>query len=114
MSDTKNKIFALHPPESDYLHETYIGRTHARVGKLTHNHSSTSYLGILSVPLSMTSANAEEIAKAAKSSFESAQLIPSSERINALHAIKAELDSRKGEILAANKEDLQVGIAAED
>lgn len=107
MSDTKNKIFALHPPESDYLHETYIGRTHARVGKLTHNHSSTSYLGILSVPLSMTSANAEEIAKAAKSSFESAQLIPSSERINALHAIKAELDSRKGEILAANKEDLQ-------
>lgn len=52
----------------------------------------------------------EEIAKAAKLSFESVQLIPSSERINALHAIKAELDSQKEEILAANKDDLRVGI----
>jgi glutamate-5-semialdehyde dehydrogenase len=57
----------------------------------------------------MTSVNAEDIAKAAKISFESAQLVPSSERINALHTIKAELDSRKEEILAANKEDLRVG-----
>lgn len=55
--------------------------------------------------------NAEEIAKAAKISFENAQLIPSSDRINALHAIKAELDSRKEEILAANKNDLRVGTA---
>jgi glutamate-5-semialdehyde dehydrogenase len=52
----------------------------------------------------------ERIAKAAKLSFESAQLIPSSERINALHAIKAELDFRKEEILAANKNDLRVGL----
>jgi glutamate-5-semialdehyde dehydrogenase len=59
----------------------------------------------------MTSVNAEEIAKVAKISFESAQLIPSSERINALHAIKTELDSRKGEILAANKDDLRVGTS---
>lgn len=50
----------------------------------------------------------EEIAKAAKAAFEASQLIPSAERINALHAIKAELDARKDEILAANREDIQV------
>lgn len=62
-----------------------------------------------SVPsVNMTSVNAQEIARTAKVSFEGAQLIPSSERIDALHAIKAELDLRKGEILTANKEDLQV------
>jgi len=59
----------------------------------------------------MTTVDVVEIAKAAKKSFESAQLIPSSERINALHAIKATLDSRKGEILAVNREDLWVGLA---
>ena len=62
----------------------------------------------------MTSVNAEEIAKVAKISFESAQLIPSSERINALYAINSELDSRKGEILAANKDDIRVGTAEHD
>lgn len=52
--------------------------------------------------------SSEEIAKAAKVAFEASQLIPSAERIRALHAIKAELDKRKDEILAANREDLQV------
>ncbi|KAF9446200.1 glutamate-5-semialdehyde dehydrogenase [Macrolepiota fuliginosa MF-IS2] len=51
--------------------------------------------------------SAEEIAKAAKAAFEASQLIPSEERIVALHAIKRELEARKDEILTANKEDLQ-------
>jgi hypothetical protein len=58
--------------------------------------------------VNMSSVDAHEIAKTAKVSFEGTQLIPSSERIGALHAIKAELDFRRGEILAANKEDLKV------
>lgn len=51
---------------------------------------------------------AEEIARAAKTAFESSQLIPVVERINALNQIKKELDANKAEILAANREDLQV------
>ncbi|KAF8637608.1 hypothetical protein AX17_002677 [Amanita inopinata Kibby_2008] len=54
----------------------------------------------------MTS-HAVDIAKAAKSAFEASQLIDSSERVKALHAIRSELQSRKTEILAANVEDLQ-------
>lgn len=52
--------------------------------------------------------SAEDIAKAAKAAFEASQLIPSEERIVALHAIKRELEAKKDEILAANREDLQV------
>jgi glutamate-5-semialdehyde dehydrogenase len=52
--------------------------------------------------------NPEAIAKAAKTAFEASQLIPSSERINALHAIAKVLGTKKDAILAANKEDLQV------
>ncbi|KAF8661289.1 hypothetical protein AX16_001388 [Volvariella volvacea WC 439] len=51
--------------------------------------------------------NAEDIAKAAKTAFEQSQLVPSDERIKALHAIRNELANLKNEILAANKEDLQ-------
>jgi gamma-glutamyl phosphate reductase len=51
---------------------------------------------------------ASDIAKAAKQAFEASQLIPSSERINALNAIKHQLHATKYEILAANREDLQV------
>lgn len=56
----------------------------------------------------MTSSASEEIASAAKAAFEASQLIPSQERINALQAIKAELESRKDQILAANRQDLEV------
>lgn len=49
-----------------------------------------------------------EIAKAAKAAFEASQLIDSSERVQALHLIKGELEELKDEILAANKEDLEV------
>lgn len=49
-----------------------------------------------------------EIAKAAKAAFEASQLIDSSERVQALHLIKGELEEHKDEILAANKEDLEV------
>jgi len=51
---------------------------------------------------------AEDIAKEAKTAFVASQLIPVSERINALHAIKEELNANKAEILAANREDVQV------
>lgn len=51
---------------------------------------------------------ASDIAKAAKNAFEASQLIPSSERINALNAIKKELYANKEIILAANREDLEV------
>lgn len=51
---------------------------------------------------------AEDIAKAAKAAFEASQLIPSGERVVALNAIKRELEAKKDEILAANREDLQV------
>jgi glutamate-5-semialdehyde dehydrogenase len=56
----------------------------------------------------MSAPSAETIAKTAKAAFEAAQLIPSSERNCALHAIKAALESVKSEILAANKVDLNV------
>lgn len=55
-----------------------------------------------------TKATSENVAKIAKAAFESSQLTPSSERIHALNAIRAELDARKTTVLAANREDLQV------
>ncbi|RXW23046.1 hypothetical protein EST38_g2821 [Candolleomyces aberdarensis] len=55
--------------------------------------------------------SAEEIARAAKSAFEKSQLVPGSERVNALHAIRRELESQKDEILAANAEDVKAAQA---
>ena len=52
--------------------------------------------------------SALEIARAAKAAFEASQLIASSERIIALNVIKDELTANKGEILAANRQDLEV------
>jgi glutamate-5-semialdehyde dehydrogenase len=60
---------------------------------------------------SSTSSSASDIAKAAKQAFEASQLIPSSERINALNGIKRELDVSKQDILAANRDDLEVRVA---
>ncbi|TBU46760.1 gamma-glutamyl phosphate reductase [Dichomitus squalens] len=51
--------------------------------------------------------DATEIAKAAKTAFETSQLIPSSERVQALHEIRRELEAAKDEILAANRQDLE-------
>jgi glutamate-5-semialdehyde dehydrogenase len=56
----------------------------------------------------MSASSAELIAKTAKAAFEAAQLIPSSERIRALNAIKAALELAKSDILAANQVDLDV------
>lgn len=57
----------------------------------------------------MSSQNpAEDIAKAAKAAFEASQLIPPSERVKALYAIRAELETAKEDVLAANRKDLQV------
>ena len=55
----------------------------------------------------MTS-SAETIAKEAKAAFSASQMLPTSERILALDAIKAELEAKKDSILAANREDLKV------
>lgn len=52
--------------------------------------------------------SALEIARAAKAAFEASQLIASSERIIALNVIKDELTANKEEILAANRQDLEV------
>jgi glutamate-5-semialdehyde dehydrogenase len=57
---------------------------------------------------SQPNTNAQVIAKAAKAAFEESQLIPSSERINALHEIRKALEDSKTEILQANQEDLKV------
>ncbi|OBZ66790.1 putative gamma-glutamyl phosphate reductase [Grifola frondosa] len=57
----------------------------------------------------MASQNSQAIAvaKAAKAAFEASQLIPSSERVKALHEIRRELESAKDEILVANRKDLE-------
>jgi glutamate-5-semialdehyde dehydrogenase len=52
----------------------------------------------------------ENIALAARKAYQASQLIPSSERINALHAIKTALEASKEQILAANKLDVDVRI----
>lgn len=54
--------------------------------------------------------SAVDIAKTAKAAFEASQLIPSDQRVIALHAIKQALEAKKEDILSANKEDLQVGF----
>ena len=51
-----------------------------------------------------------KIAKAAKAAFQQSQLIPSSERVEALRYIRKELEAAKDEILAANAEDVKVRI----
>ena len=54
--------------------------------------------------------DATSIAKAAKAAFEASQLIPPSERVQALSEIRKELEVAKDAILAANKLDLEVRI----
>ncbi|KAG6893117.1 hypothetical protein C0992_011233, partial [Termitomyces sp. T32_za158] len=58
--------------------------------------------------------NAETIARVAKEAFEASQLTSSSERVDALHAIRSELESRREAIMSANKEDLQAAQAEVD
>ncbi len=55
-----------------------------------------------------------DIARAAKAAFEKSQLIPSSERIDALSEIKRQLESMKDAVLAANAEDLRVSSTPTD
>lgn len=62
----------------------------------------------------MSSSTAQDIARGAKAAFEQSQLVPAAERINALQAIKRELDALKDEILAANAEDLKAAQAEVD
>ena len=58
-------------------------------------------------PIIMSS-SAETIAKEARAAFSASQMLPTSERILALDAIKAELEAKKDSILAANQGDLKV------
>lgn len=60
--------------------------------------------------ISQEPTSAKLIAKAAKTAFEASQLIPSSERVSALHEIKKELENAKEKILEANKRDLEVRL----
>jgi len=49
-----------------------------------------------------------DIAKAARAAFEASQLIDSSERVKALHAIHSELELQKTAVLEANRLDMEV------
>jgi hypothetical protein len=51
-----------------------------------------------------------DIAKAAKAAFQASQLVPSSERIIALEEIVRQLEAAKDDILAANREDVEVCV----
>ncbi|KAK7445384.1 glutamate-5-semialdehyde dehydrogenase [Stygiomarasmius scandens] len=62
----------------------------------------------------MSESNAHEIARAAKSAFEGSQLVPTSERVKALHEIRNALEANKTQILEANKHDLQAAKAEVD
>ncbi|KAJ3745431.1 gamma-glutamyl phosphate reductase [Lentinula detonsa] len=55
----------------------------------------------------MSTFNAHDIASAAKTAFQEAQLISSYERVVALHEIRKSLEASKTEILLANEEDLK-------
>ena len=57
--------------------------------------------------------DSEEIARLAKTAFQDSQLLPSSERISALLAIRSQLELRKSDILAANIEDLKVCVCVQ-
>jgi glutamate-5-semialdehyde dehydrogenase len=61
----------------------------------------------------MPSSTAQDIARAAKAAFEQSQLIPTSERIAALHEIRRRLEASKDKILGANKDDLEVNTSAD-
>lgn len=52
--------------------------------------------------------HAEGIAKASRAAFQASQLVEVSERVNALHAIREELESQKDSILEANRLDMEV------
>ena len=51
---------------------------------------------------------AESIAKAARRAFEASQLIDPSERDTALKAIRQVLEESRDDVLAANKQDMEV------
>ena len=65
------------------------------------------------MPFTLSSGHyvAEEIAKSAKAAFQTSQLVPSAERVKALHEIHAELEAAMDDILAANQKDLEVHTA---
>ncbi|KAJ4473654.1 gamma-glutamyl phosphate reductase [Lentinula aciculospora] len=59
----------------------------------------------------MSKFNAHDIAAAAKTAFQEAQTLPSTERIVALHEILKSLNASKTEILLANEEDMRAAEA---
>lgn len=59
----------------------------------------------------MSQPTSEEVARAAKVAFENSQLLGATDRVNALHSIREELEARKSQIFEANQEDLRVSFA---
>lgn len=66
----------------------------------------TAPTGIISLDNLM--GDTESIALAAKLAFEASQLLPASERANALRAITRELQANRSQILEANRIDMEV------
>lgn len=61
--------------------------------------------------MSESSSAAEVIAQSARQAFEASQLVDVSERNIALQAIRKVLEQRREDVLAANKRDMEVGLA---
>jgi glutamate-5-semialdehyde dehydrogenase len=57
-----------------------------------------------------SSSPAEGIALAARRAFEASQLVDPSERNIALEAIRRVLEAKKGEVLEANRKDMEVRL----
>ena len=64
----------------------------------------------MSAEVASGSSPSKTIAQAAKAAFEASQLVPPSERVDALHEIRKELEAAKVEILEANRKDLEVRL----
>ena len=79
-------------------------------GQLFHLFLST-VIYTMAAPSASNSA-AEGIAKAAREAFEASQLVDVSQRNVALQAIRQVLESNRDTVLAANKEDMEVGLFA--
>lgn len=78
---------------------------------IAHLHTQITYClsdGVISLDNLM--GDTESIARAAKLAFEASQLLPSSERTNALRAITKQLEANKSQILEANRKDMEVTL----
>ena len=70
--------------------------------------TSYYYVDLDAMTESSSSSSAEGIAKAARGAFEASQLVDSVERNVALTAIREVLEGNREQVLAANKQDMEV------